>query len=58
MERNIKISPRMRAVADYLIEHCEGIHFCVKEKDGNLYVAGKDNRGKARVAELGQRRRT
>lgn len=28
----------MRAVADYLIEHCEGIHFCVKEKDGNLYV--------------------
>ena len=38
MERSIKISPRMRAVADYLIEHCEGIHFCVKEKDGNLIV--------------------
>lgn len=28
----------MRAVADYLMEHCEGIHFCVKEKDGNLFV--------------------
>lgn len=28
----------MRAVADYLMEHCEGIPFCVKEIVGNLFV--------------------
>ncbi len=38
MEPIVTISPRMRAVADYLIGHCEGIPFCVKEKDRNLIV--------------------
>lgn len=38
MKQNTTITPRMRRVTDYLIEHCEGINFCIKEKEGNLFV--------------------
>lgn len=38
MEQKVTVSPRMREVADYLIENCEGIGFCIKEKDSNIIV--------------------